>query len=372
MTTIVIPSQRCLDPYFADHRSDTRFVLEAGTYTTRGALHFHDCCSLGERCELIGEGSDRTRIQLEPSIAGKRDVSYHEVIGCGSRSGWSERVRISGISINAAAARPCVGLHVWSSDARIHDVRVTGVWGDPRPETLWEGFGILVNRSGEADSHDGGAVVTDCSVEFLPNPMPGLATRNYATALYVGIESRPGIPIIGSTVSSCRVFGKPTEFLPDVGFGINSATVIEDSTAWGVKRGVFSDTGEGRNSRIERCRFAVGYAALDLKSNNREWDRVNVRMRHCDVEFGRWGGADHVAALILDDQSPEHDQAHFVGVTMEECVLVNRTNGLPAYHGSINARNSGGCGAALCEWIGGWDPAVVTSSVPSGAWRVLP
>ena len=171
---------------------------------------------------------------------------------------------------------------------------------------------------------------------------------------------------------NCRVLGRPTEFLPDVGFGVNSSTVIGDCTAWGVNRGGFSDTGEGRNSRIERCRFAVGYSALDLKSSRPDWDRVNIRMRQCDVDFGRWGKTDHVAGLILDDQSPGMDAATFVGVTLEGCTLINRTLDRTAYHGSLAARRSAGCGATGCEWIGEWKPAVLKDGVPASAWRVTP
>lgn len=371
MITVPIPPGSYIDPYLMEHRTGAVFELSEGEYTTRGASVFPDWCSLGPECRIDGAGSERTHLRLVPPAASSdgKAAPYYEILTTGSRSGISRHVAVRGLHIDALALRPAVGLHIWSADASVYDVRVTGVWGEAKPSAPWEGFGILVNRSGAADTHDGGASVRMCSVTFAPRPPTptSATTRNYATGIYVGMEARLGTPIMESRVEACRVMACSQSYVPDVGFGINSCTVIANSQAWGVERGVFSDTGDGRDSRIEHCRLVAGYAGIDFKASDPTWARVNVRIRDCDITLCGTATADHVAGLVLSDQSKARNQSVFNRVIVEGSRITNASVGT-AYRGSINAARAEANGFRSCDWIGSWKPAVVADGVPKAGW----
>lgn len=305
------------DAVLKKYRTNTRFVLRAGTYFTRGAwsfAEFHDCCNLGANCELIGAGSAVTTIKLDPDYEDKvitTPAVYIETLIGGSRSDRSDRLVIEGITVDATCdGLPSSGLHTYSTGCRIEDVRVIGIRGDWN--TMIEAFGILQNRSPNSPMH-GGCRILGCRVD--------VPAGQYATAIFCGIVSTAPLrndittSVIRDTIatSSQATSGKQSH----AAFACNMYTLVDACTAFGFDRFFFCDTGEVSDVQIQNCTGNSRYVCFDMPTTRADWPRARIGISNCNMKSSAFT-TDHAIFLLLQDKSQNHDLANLSRVTVRD------------------------------------------------------
>jgi hypothetical protein len=327
-----------IDNVLKAYRVPCRFILQPGDYTTRGIWNFltnFDCCMLPPQSELIGAGSQLTNLKLSNpvmSTAGSGIYPQYAVLTGGNRISGSNvlpasRTKVSGLTIDCAYNMPTIGLQLWTSNAIVEDVIVNNVWGNR--DTNWEGFGILINNSGNPNQIDGGHVVRNCKVY--------VKSGAYATGLYVGCVQRK-TPLEHSVVENCKVLSYEDGSLPHAAYGINSQLTIKNCESYGFNHVIFNDTSDTYNTLINDCVFRkTGYAYMALRANKSGWHRENVITNNCIIEFDSVS-SDHVALLVCDDQSPTKDQSFIKNILIKNSIITNKTE-QTFYLGSINGKN---------------------------------
>lgn len=332
-----------LDPVLrANRQPGTQFRLGDGVYTTRGAFAFEhlDCCMLAPECTLTGLGPHRTRIvATDVDIEVNGSVAHYvEVLTGGTRStGSCAHLAMSGFTLDCSNTDvPTVGIHTWSRDVQLSNLRVEGVvgwrtWHGPRKE----GFGIVVNNAG-TDTMDGGVHLRDCTV--VTRTLTG--EENYCTGIYAGIITR-NRPNFHNTVRRCRVVAPSRAH---AAFGFNDNTRFEDCEDIGVRRSFFCDTGPSIDVGITRHRSQGCEWALDLRMPSHHFARRRITVADSLFVFtpdvSRWA-----QALLLDAQ----DDAVIERVTLEKCTFV--AMGANASKGRMHGKNVRHIHEKSCTWI---------------------
>jgi len=324
-----------IDDYLKNYRYPCRFILQAGNYTTRGIWNFFpnfDGCMLPPGSELIGQGSNLTSLNLSNTVnfVNNKPTKYHCVLTGGNRSEGSNVKpsiynRISGLTLDCKTNLPVIGIQTWSSNVFIEDVIVNNIWGDWT--SLWEGFGILLNNSGNNNGVDGGHTIRDCVVNILENA--------YANGIYVGCKLRDNAILQSSVVTNCKSLCYGNVKNAGVGFGINSNTILNFIEVNGFKNALFNDTGTTKNVLVTNSHFKnISYGFLVLRANSTGWDRKNIIVNNCNIQFAN-ATSDHVALLICDDTSQTKDKAKIQNIFVNDSIVEN-DSGVTFYYGSIN------------------------------------
>lgn len=332
---ITIPPGQ-IDDYLKRYRYPCRFILDSGIYTTKGIWNFFpnfDGCMLPPGAELIGQGSSLTEIRFQNTVNTVNGVSaqYHNMLTAGNRTSGSKVLpaddcKIVGITLNCESNLPTIGIQAWTSHAHIEDVIVKNIWGNVNSKM--EGFGILINNSGNETNFDGGHVIRDCKVYTKPDA--------YVTAIYVGCLKRK-IPLETSIIENCKAlcyFSTGSKH-SHAAFGMNSSLIMNGCESSGFNNVIFNDTGNTENVQINNGVFQnVGYAYMALRANQSGWIRKNIKTKNCLVEFSNTR-YDHVAVLVCDDQSSTKNMAMMKNIIIDDCIIQNNTNA-NFYYGSIN------------------------------------
>lgn len=332
---IIIPPGQ-IDDFLKRYRNPCRFILGSGTYTTRGIWNFFpnfDGCMLPPGAELIGAGSQLTELKFQNTVntVNNSPAQYHNLLTAGNRTSGSKVspanfCKISGITLDCETNLPTIGIQVWSSNVIIEDVIVKNISGTFK--TRMEGFGILVNNSGNETDSDGGHVLRDCRVYTKQN--------SYVTAIYVGCLKRKN-PLETSIIENCKslcYFSSGSNH-SHAAFGINSNLIMNNCESYGFDNVIFNDTGDSENVQINNGMFKnVGYAFMVLRANDSGWNRKNIKARNAFIQFSNVK-YDHVAALVCDDQSSTKNMSTMKNIILENCIIENPT-AASFYYGSVN------------------------------------
>lgn len=334
---ILIPPGQ-IDDYLKNYRYPCRFVLQKGSYTTRGIWNFFpnfDGCMISPGSELVGQGSSLTSLELYNTVnfVNGKPAEYNTLLTAGNRSSSSKvssasHAKIQGMTLNCESSLPVIGIQSWSSNVVVEDVVVKNIWG--HFPTRMEGFGILINNSGKENEFDGGHIIRDCKVYSKPN--------SYVTGIYVGCLKR-NIPLEMSLIENCKslCYSSVTSSC-HAAYGINSNVTLNNCESYGFENAIFNDTGDTYNVQINNSMFSnTGYSFISLRANSSGWNRRNIKATNCIVEFNNTK-YDHVAALICDDQSVTKDQSTMTNILAEYCIFENKTSA-KFYCGSINGKN---------------------------------
>lgn len=332
------------DAVLKKYRSNTRFVLQPGTYYTRGCWAFGDCdyCNLGADCELIGSGSAVTTIKLAEDYADKVGTSpavYMETFIAGSRSDRSDRLVIEGILFDATCAGlPSSGLHTYSTGCRIEDVRVIGIRGDWTKmigqQVGIEAFGILQNRSPNSPVH-GGCRILGCRVD--------VPAGEYATAIFCGIVSTAPLKddITQSVMRDCIATSSqaPTGKQSHASFACNMMTLMDSCTSFGFDRFFFCDTGEVSDVQIRNCVGNCRYCCFDIPSSTGLFLRARILITGCSLKTSA-PTANHCIFLLLQDKTTNHDVVQIGRVRVRDCIWTQEGLAVAPYIISVMAANA--------------------------------
>lgn len=350
--TINIPPG-IIDPFLRSNRVPTIFRLGPGRYYTEGGWAFDknfDHCVLAPGCELIGSGRGETSLTYT-TTASPPNAVQNEVLTAGSRSSYSDSIRIEDLTIDVSWSKlPTVAVHVWSYDVTVRNVDIVGVLGI---RGVGEGFGLLVNQPKTLDpGYLPGANVSNVAIS-TGKP----AGENYVCGLYVGYASGEHL----SLVSGCRVTAPSTAH---AALAANRCVMFHGCHVAGQwNHAWFCDTGGGSRVRLTACDLSAQYAALVIRAAE-DWDRILISDSFVTLVPG--GSADHVAGLVIEDRNPDRMTARFEDVRMQGCVLTNRS-GKPAYLGSLNATRVSRCGGPAAP---GFRPPVIASDLnPQPVWE---
>jgi hypothetical protein len=326
------------DAIFKKNRGANTFLLYPGDYQTRGCYAFPDTnlALIDPNSCLIGRcGSQVTKISLasgyiEVQSDGTPIAAVEALMLGGLQQTGSERMIVGGFTLDVTAARhPTVALHAVSSGAQVLDVRVKGLRGSlatagpsggPNGE---EGFGILVNDG--PGTIGGGSKISDCSVE-----LNGVAD-SYCTAIYLGSLAVRKAP---NAIHGCYAKSPITagQRQAHAAFACNENTQINNCTANGFERFVFSDTKDAGDIVISGCRGDFGYCAIDFPALQTEKNttiyRRRIRVTDCILANDTpTPGADHSIFIKLHDDTAPHDQVLIAGVDVDGCIVTS--NRLP-------------------------------------------
>lgn len=362
MTTIRIPVGQLIDGYLGEYREPgTIFLLSRGTYYTKGAFAFpdNDLCMLAPGCSIVGEGSFGTRIELDAAFSHVykgQDTVYVEALTAGSRTnGASDSIRMSGFTLSLRFSNlPTVGIHVWSGETTIEDVRVESVYGSRMAfGPVREGFGILVNNSaGVIGTHDGGNAIRGCTVD-----MRRVEGENYSTGIYMGTVRRFGIPLLRSIVTDCEVISVDGH----CGLAFNDHVDIEKCHVHGVRRAIFADTSPIRNSRVQNVvAHDVGWA-MELRSSKTEDVRCGILVERCFFSFRPVDGWSQ--AMLMSDDS--NKGASMDAIAVDNCTFV-QTPGGNASKGRSNGSAIKAVISTNNRWLGNWQDPVIQNG--AGRW----
>jgi hypothetical protein len=284
--------------------------------------------------ELIGAGSSLTTLELFNSVnsVDGESAKYHTVLTGGNRTSGSKvssanHLKIEGITLECESNLPTIGIQVWTSNAVIQDVIVKNISGNF--STKMEGFGILVNNSGNVNEFDGGHIVRDCKVYSKEN--------SYVTGIYVGCLRR-NVPLETSLIENCKSLCYSSSLSNcHAAFGINSNLIVNHCESYGFENVFFNDTGDSYDVQINNGVFRkIGYSFLCLRANYLGWNRKNIKANNCFIQFSDVK-YDHVAVVICDDQSPTKDKAKMSNIYVDNSIIEN-FSGKKFYYGSINGK----------------------------------
>lgn len=335
MTTIAIPPNSYLDPYFKAHREDTRFVLGPGLYNVQSGWHYdkdHDHCCMGPGCELIGAGSRETRINVDVEDAGVPDGAKQiESLTAGSRSGYCQSVTLRGFSLETPyddkwADLGHIGIHTWSCQTVIEDVILYGIRGT-RPDR--EGFGVLVNESGGwagvSKTPAGGSRIENVDV----------TASGYVCGVYIGYPN----PMETSIARNIRV-GTCGYDVAHAAFGTNGGVLwsgLSNTGRW--QRAIFCDTAGGEGTVISGSHLRAENVLVEFRGGTGiKWKDIVVTDSLLEVTPAK--DRTYAAALVLarDGEKPGPE---FDGVAIQNCTIRGGTG--DHYVGSIDSagKNNG-------------------------------
>jgi len=353
-THVRIPSETVIDDYLRAHREPTVFHLNPGSYYTSGAFGFVDldCCMLSSGCELIGAGSDETKILLDSPIThvNGENAYYCEALTGGARKvGSAAQIKMEGFTLEVPQVCPVVAIHIWGELSTVQNVRVKGVSGNRDwPTYPREGFGILMANSAEPGEINGGNRVSNCEV-FQAD----IGKENFSTGIYIGMI-RNGRPMLRSRIENCAVLS----FDGHAAYAFNDDTDIIDCQSYGHRRAVFMDTGPVRCSAITRLHAQEIGWAMDLRQCKAGDIRQAITV--ADSEFGFRLIDGHAQAVLMDDTAGIAEIAE--GVTFRGCRFVAPANST----GALSKGRVRGKGASApkfepsCEWIGAdWNEVIL-------------
>jgi hypothetical protein len=343
---IIIPPGTCIDPILkANRRPDTDFILEAGRYTTQGCFAFpeYDLCMLAGGQTLSGAGKNKTFLMLDNPVLRHegKPTGYTEVITGGSRTAKEDGdcVEISGLDVfcpthhHQSSLIPVIGIHLWSSHAKVSNVSVTGVWGDRSLPVPNEGFGIIINNPYQVWGGAGGNIIEDCFVELRPGA--------YACGVYMGILDGNPRSNVQSRIDRTDVTGQDCH----AGFGVNCNTVITECSVEGVDRAIFCDTqvlvGDMSARDIKW--------ALDLRAYKNETAIQDILFQGGFFLFRNESPDMWAQAVLLEDNRTKPaggriENVRFVGTTF-------RSGNTKASKGRITGHTDKPVFVA-CEWVG--------------------
>ncbi|MBL9128516.1 MAG: hypothetical protein JNL97_12755 [Verrucomicrobiales bacterium] len=254
---------------------------------------------------------------------------------------------------------PVVGVHVWSSQARIRNVIVSGVFGNRAHEgPAKEGFGILINN-GSGSRFDGGHLVEGCRVH-----MAFRDGENYSTGIFVGSVLQAGVTMYYSTVRSCSV-GIDTGAVGHAAYAANAMTRILDSEAHHVVRAFFCDTGPVECVEIDGMRAHDIDWAVDMRVAIAGQHRRHFAVRNSRFFFRPRPQGMSQAMLLADETG--NPATEICAVELSDCTFV-----APSQREASKGRCRGKVDRIAerrCRWIGDWrDPVLQEGAVP---WEVV-
>lgn len=369
MRTINIPPG-ALDYFLRAHREPgTTFVLEAGVYWTSGCFRFDDVdlCMVAPGCRIVGAGSSLTTIEVRDPVMshGGRPTQYYEALTGGARTtGQSQSISLVGFTLRLDPIAPCIGIHLWTSNAVVVDVRVLDVFGSrTHSGPVREGFGILINNAAQ-QSVDGGHHLKSCAV--LPAETRDGA-ENYTTGIYVGAVSRASSRMLPSIVNQCSVVGH-TLARAHAAYAANALTTFTACYAWGCVRAFFCDTGVIHDVLIQRMHARQIQWALDLRVAQPGDTRRFITLRESDFEFQPATPASWAQAVLLADETPSPG-----GTSIEHVEIIDSKFYAPRSHSLLSkGRCRGNVTQVIesgCLWAGPWrDPELQHGAAP---WEVV-
>lgn len=330
-----------LDQALRNNRNpDTTFVLEEGIYTTQGGFAFESCdmCMLAPGCGIIGRGKDRTYIKVHnvDTKVGNVDAKYSELLTGGARTqGSSDSLTLEGFTLDASAVKvPTVGIHLYTSRARVRDVAIVSVWGSRDwPGQVKEGFGLLINNAAEARV-DGGH-----SVHGVEVATRGLLGENYVTAVYVGCDQRINIPLLFSEVRHTRAVAMGEAH---AGYGIGNNLIMVGCEAHGFTRAIFCDTTSSQDVLISEFRGMNCLWALDLRTV--EEGNVRARILLEDSKFIFKETTEYNQALRLESA----DGSYISDIELRRCEFM--ANSVLTSKGRSNGSGVGPVTDRGCVW----------------------
>lgn len=374
MTTIQIPAGANIDPFLKAHRSRTSFRLRGGQFYSDGAYAFRDFdfTMLGDGCELEGDGAHATLLTVSP-IAVPPDACQAELLTAGSRSGRSERVAVSHLSVSPSPVfgRPdigIVGLHIWSDRCVVRDVAIYGINGTRQaPGTpSREGFGLLVNQPGDPYS-PGCSEISDVTVKI---GSPRGETEHFVCGCYVGIENPKG----ASFVERIRVINAgPSP--AHAAFGINGEVMGQSWTNEGRwNRAIFCDVTGGANTMISGAMLTAERVGVELRGKTRlAWKSIGVW--DSQITLRPPAEAEYAAGLVIVDDSADQRTVQFADVRIygSSLVAIPSKAGQTFFRGSADAALVRGCGLVNCCFAGpvSWASRVLTKITPHAGFEVL-
>ena len=351
-----------IDPILRGNRQyGTTFLLGDGEYTTQGAFgmfHDVDVCMLAPGCNLLGNGPQRTRIvarNVSTTIAGK-NARYVEVLTGGARSvDACDYLSLSGFTLDCSeCVVPTVALHLYATNARVNDVRVTDIvgwrsWTGP----VKEGFGILINNPAHSIT-DGGNSVDNC--EVIPRDVGD--QENYCTAVYMGTTVR-NRPHVYNNVSRVRALALSKAH---AAFAANDGTIFTDCEDHGFIRSFFCDTGSGSDVLIQRHNSMNCDWAVDLRAVSEGTLRTRLTVENSRYVFRRGDPQSWAQALLLEAVP----NAYIEHVTLKDSTFVARTINASKARlrgaGVTNIREQG------CTWLAQpdypWQAPVLQEGAP--------
>lgn len=374
MTTITIERGALIDPYLRAHRQNTRFVLGEGVYFTEGAGSFVDLDStmLASGCELIGDGSKRTEIQVMTTKVNP-GAGQIECLTAGSRSNMSQVVNLQGFRLIGPSSHDrmapdlanlgIVGVHVWSDTCQLKDITVcniTGTRASSGPSR--EGFGVLVNKPGSSGYSQGRADVSDITVVVSGSPANG---EHFVCAFYVGYATPELI------ASARRIMVLNTSAFPGhAAFGVNGnvmASEIQNVGRW--NRAVFCDTDSGANTTISDSLLRAERVGVEFRTQaGQSWRNITVRDSVITLEPPMV--ADYAAGLVLVDDSPDKTGI-FDRVTIRDSLFRFVPSGSqPFYSGSASGKVFSYCGLRGCGSDVAWKNPVLAGGAPKTGFTV--
>jgi hypothetical protein len=356
MNPITIPPGS-IDPVIRSYEGE--FQLGRGEYVTAGAWAYGtDFTMLRGSSVLRGSGSRNTVLRLANpgDFIGTIPCTYYQLLTGGGYLTPGKRTEVSGLSVDAAAAKPVKAIQVWGTGVQIRDVVVVNLSG--RREVLeGEGFGLLVNNSGP-NAIDGGNRIENCLVQVVPG--------SYVCAVYMGTELTrtryPGVAIphdrtlLWSEVrDTVAVSVTNPENRSHCGFGINSRTRLIRCQAHGFDRAIFSDTGDGIDAEIREFYASGCSIGVEFRSNSAAWPRRRILVEDSTFVFGGGKGG-YVAGLVLVDDTPKGTsaRAEMSDIVFRGCRFVNES-GQPGHVGSSSGAAIAPAVFEGCQWIGKWD-----------------
>lgn len=333
-----------IDGFLRGVPTGTIVRLESGEYETAGYwAHYPDAMLRGG---LIGTGNTILTMP-DPAymIEGTKPATYYEMLTGGRKDYSASGLRVEGINLQAQSDKPVKALHLWGDRCTVRNVNVYGVAGD-RDVLEGEGFGIMVNN-GAAGLANGGNVVEDSYVEM---------DNGYVCGIYVGITHDGHYPAASYVRRCCvRNVGANGKNRAGVGYGINTATVMEDCQVIGAQRAVFSDTGGGTDAIVRRLKAVDCSIGVEFRASGPDGTRERILVDDCDFIFAANPGC-YVAGLVLANDAKEGNTvATMRDITFRNCRFFN-ASGQPGHIGSSQYAADGRQPRFVgCEFRGDWN-----------------
>lgn len=265
-----------LDSAFAAARTGDTIELGPGTHRTLGnyaAGPHRGWCQLTAGVRLVGAGSDKTIIRLDPearaaTLAHRPDHDTNVLWG-------NVDIHISGITFDANY-RELPDCHVgglrFHGRYELEDLRITGLsgaWNDPRTRTR-EIEVFAVSSIGDT----GGSRIERVTVNDV-------APSAYVSGIFLGSTKEVSGP---SRVADCSVdLGNGNQF----GFSANRNVAFWNCRSIGGRYGFYNDTGPTCDITLDQSELHGTHAAVSLIAKAPDGRRLPVRVLRCALHGGR-------------------------------------------------------------------------------------